>query len=421
MGKMIGDYFEQYGEDFAFPAYEVMLETRGVSAVLDFAQDKQGFKTQFLRSKPELAKLSWVNDVDREKDVKHAAATLLNLGLNREQQIWCKKIEISLGKLALLAEEAEEHQSEADDEANASTLENIDKIDRELELIRIQEALYDQILPSIAVAIDESAEVQLAMQAHGPRIAKNQKQRLLMDIFENALVRLLKHEALDPLSLIDLLTLCHLKPEHVVEMGDQFFLALRVASLGLKGNELTDAMALIWRRCYVRDDWKAINETNDKADIVQLEALGSTAAYSAMFAVVERRKSTSPRPLFRSFRHRRTDITADKQEESFFPVMRPSESLGVYTDHLDRRFNDMDDTFRNRLIEAMKQEDVKLRTFIEKHQLDAWHRTVLEEAEKSVAREYDMQIKALASSSQAQDDGSKEDDDAARKEGARLL
>lgn len=297
MGKMIGDYFEQYGADFAFPAYEVMLETRGVSAVLDFAQDKQGFKTQFLRSKPELAKLSWVNDVDREKDVKHAAATLLNLGLNREQQIWCKKIEISLGKLALLAEEAEEHQSEADDEVNASTLENIDRIDRELELIRIQEGLYDQILPSIAVAIDESAEVQLAMQAHGPRIAKNQKQRLLMDIFENALVRLLKHEALDPLSLIDLLTLCHLKPEHVVEMGDQFFLALRVASLGLKGNELTDAMALIWRRCYIRDDWKAINETNDKADVVQLEALGSTAAYSAMFAVVERRKSTFPRPV----------------------------------------------------------------------------------------------------------------------------
>lgn len=101
--------------------------------------------------------------------------------------------------------------------------------------------------------------------------------------------------------------------------------------------------------------------------------------------------------------------------------MKPSESLGVYTDHLDRRFNDMDDTFRNRLIDGMKQEDVKLRTFIEKHQLDAWHRTVLEEAEKSVAREYDMQIKALASSSQAHDDGSKEDDDAARREGARLL
>lgn len=401
MGKIIGKYFEQYGEDFAFPAYEIMLETRGVSAVLDFTQDKQGFKTQFLRSKPELAKLSWMNDIDREKDVKHAASTLLDLGLNREQQIWCKKIEISLGKLALLADEAEQHQSpdENGDEVNAKTLKGIERIDRELELIRIQEALYDQILPSIAVAIDESAEVQLAMQAHGPKIAKNQKQRLLADIFENALVRLLKHEALDPLSLIDLLTLCRLKPEHVVEIGDQFFLALRVASLALKGDELTDTTALIWRRCYVRDDWKAINETNDKADIVQLEALGSTAAYSAMFAVVERHK----------------------QDESFFPVMRPSQSLGVYTERLDRRFNDMDDTFRHGLIDAMKQEDVKLRTFIEKHQLDSWHRTVLEEAEKSVAREYDMQIRALAGSSSAHDDDSKEDDDAVRKEGARLL
>jgi nuclear pore complex protein Nup133 len=79
--------------------------------------------------------------------------------------------------------------------------------------------------------------------------------------------------------------------------------------------------------------------------------------------------------------------------------MKPSEALGVFTDHVDRRFNDMDENFRNKLIDAMKSEDAKLQTYIEKHQLDSWHRTVVDEAEKSVVREYDMQIRALAGDS----------------------
>jgi nuclear pore complex protein Nup133 len=76
--------------------------------------------------------------------------------------------------------------------------------------------------------------------------------------------------------------------------------------------------------------------------------------------------------------------------------MKPSEVLGAYTDRLDLRFNDMDENFRNKLLDAMKWEDSKLRTYIEKHQLDSWHRTVLEEAERTVAREYDSHTQAQA-------------------------
>lgn len=89
-------------------------------------------------------------------------------------------------------------------------------------------------------------------------------------------------------------------------------------------------------------------------------------------------------------------MTTEKQDESFNPIMKPSEALGVYTDHVDRRFNDMDEAFRAKLIDAMKSEDAKLRTYIEKHQLDSWHRTVVDEAEKSVAHDMDMQIRNLA-------------------------
>lgn len=290
--ELIGGFFDQYGQPFAFPAYEVLLETSGIQAVLDFPCDRKGYATEFLRTKPELAKISWINDVERENDIDHAAETLLNLGLTREQQVWNKKIELSLGKLALLAEEEKlvTHGSvdNGGDEMEAKTSAGLERIDRELDIIKIQDSLYKQVLPSITLAIDESAEVELALKAHGSLIP--QKQRVLADIFEDAMFRLIKHEALDAFSLIDLLTLSHLKPGHVNEMGDQFCLALQVAAWGLKGEDRKNAERLIWRRCYLRDDWRQVNETNNKADTDQIESVGATAAYSAMFAVVVRRK-----------------------------------------------------------------------------------------------------------------------------------
>lgn len=374
--EQIGNFFDKYGQPFAFPAYEVLLETSGIQAVLDFPYDKKGFATEFLRTKPELAKISWINDVERENDIDHAAKTLLSLGLTREQQVWNKKIELSLGKLALLAEEeklvAQGTVSVDDEDRETKTMAGLERIERELDMIKVQDSLYKQILPSITLAIDENAEVELALKAHGGLIPK--KHKVLADIFEDAVLRLIKHEALDAFSLIDLLTLAYLRPEHVDEIGDQFYLALLVATWGLKGKDQRNAERLIWRRCYLRDDWKQVNETNDKADTDQLDAVGATAAYSAMFAIAAHHKS----------------------DESFYPVMKPSEVVGVFTDHVDRRFNDMDENFRNKLLDAMKWEDSKLRVYIEQHQLDSWHGTVLEEAERAVAREYDLRTQAQA-------------------------
>jgi len=289
--QRMGDYFNKYGEAFAFPAYKALLATSGIQAVLDFSCDAAGYATKFLRTKPELAKISWINDIEREKDVDHAAETLIDLGLTREQQLWNKKIELSLGKLALMAEEAEPSVKDGTPSASdkeTKTEANLEKIDRELSIIKIQDALHSQILPSTSRAIDESAEIELALEAHGGLIPEEHK--VLVDIFRDAIVRLIKHEALDPYTLIDLLTLIYLKPDHIDIIGDQFFLALQVAELGLKGRDRTRAQRLIWRRCYIRDDWQNVNETNGKLDFDQLEMVGETATYRTLFACFAERK-----------------------------------------------------------------------------------------------------------------------------------
>ncbi|KAK4676697.1 hypothetical protein QC764_402490 [Podospora pseudoanserina] len=363
--KRMGRLFDDYGANFAFRAYEVLLENSGVQAVLDFPYDRHGFATLFLRAKPELAKISWINDVQRENDIDHAAETLLNLGLSRKQQIWNKKIELSLGKLAFLAEEAEQstngdHVSSASTDLLAKTSINLEKIDQELEIIKIQDTLYKTILPIIKEGVDESAELELLLKEQAVLIPKRQK--AFHRIFEDGMSRLLKHEALHPATLIDLLTLADLGEQYEHVIPDPFCLALKVAKYGLKGEERAKAVRLIWRRCFVRDDWKAVNQTKNKGDEAQLTLLGNTATYHALFAVYEQRLS----------------------DDKFSPFVKPSECLGVYTEEVDRRFGNLDEQAQQKILENMKWEDDELRGYVEKARADAWFLTTSEYAEKTV-------------------------------------
>lgn len=385
--RQMGRLFDQYEERFAFHAYEVLLENGGVQAVMDFPYDKNGYATCYLRTKPELAKISWINDIQREKDIDHAADTLLNLGLTREQQVWNKKIELSLGKLALLAEEAEQAaqgdgSSNGYSDSEAKNSSNLTKIDQELALIRIQDDLYSQILPTIQEAVDEAAELELALKEHGVLIPK--KQKALGQIFEDGLTRLLKHEALQPFTLIDLLTLIYLPPSHIDTIGDQFFLALKVAKFGLKGADRSNAERLIWRRCLVRDDWKRVNETNNKDDKNQLGTIGELFTYRLMFAIFNERKSVMSQLVETG-----ANFAIEHHDKLFISFVKPSDALGVFTETLDRRFVEMDESFQSKLLDAMKADDTKLRTFLDKHQLESWYLETKEQAEKTVAVAYD--------------------------------
>jgi nuclear pore complex protein Nup133 len=296
--RQLGGLIDRYGKNFAMEAFGCLLETHGIQEVLDFPYGDKDYKTAFLREKPELAKISWINDVEQEKDIQAAAETLVDLGVSREQQIWNKKIELSLGKLALLAEETDEpvapgaSVSSLQSEREAQNSASIEKVDRELSIIKIQDSLYAQIFPSITDAVDDAAELELAVMKHC--LPSLQKQKALFQIFEDALGRLLRHEALSPVTLIDLLTLIYLDMTHFEQIGDQFCLALRVAELGLKGQARIDAQRLTWRRCFLRDDWKKVNETNLKPDVAQLEVIGETAAWRAYLGVIYESKWCTP-------------------------------------------------------------------------------------------------------------------------------
>lgn len=282
-----------FGKDFAFPLYDYLLEKHGVGAVLEFDLDRLGFKTQYLRSKPELAKISWINDVQQEHDVSHAAETLVTLALSKEQQVWNKKTELSLGRLALLAE-AEEKADASDafkaeaDEARRE--ESLNRVEKELLAIRIQDQLYNQVLPSTFDAVDEAAALNFAMEAHSTNIPRRQK--AVRQIFEDGMKRLLSHEALDAMTLIDLLTLVSFKSEEKINLtADPFWMALEVAATCCHSDEVRNAERLIWRRLFIRDDWPRVNDTQFKDDFEVSLAMAGTALFSTLCDCIRFRES----------------------------------------------------------------------------------------------------------------------------------
>ncbi|KAI0472946.1 Non-repetitive/WGA-negative nucleoporin C-terminal-domain-containing protein [Xylariaceae sp. FL0804] len=368
----VRDCFAIYGEDFAFPFYEYLFSTYGVDALLEYDGDKT-YKTAYLRRNPELAKISWINDITGEDDIDHAADTLLNIGLTREQYVWNKKIELSLGKLARLAESSRPSSkaSMSVQELNVNgTAEDaqVTAIDRELAIIAIQDDLYNtQIRPIIRDSLDESADLALVQEAFPLKHPK--KYKILSQIFEDGLKRLLQHEALDPLTLIDVLTLLNLPADTEEAITDQFFLAIQVAHNGLQGAERVQAERLIWRRCFLREDWTKLNNTSLKKDDDVMNVLAQTDLFQ-MFCT-----------LYANQR--------DGSDKSEYRRLMPSEAAGVYTDTLDRRFESMEKGYREKVLEAMRWEDSTLCKHIEKHRLDQWAKETRKFAEEAVDEEFD--------------------------------
>ncbi|KAH6652823.1 Nup133 N terminal like-domain-containing protein [Truncatella angustata] len=359
-------YMEKYGKEFAFPYYEHLIDQCGVDAVLEENGDKL-FKTPFLRTHRQYAKLSWIHDITTEGDIISAGDTLVDLGLHRENKVWNKKIELSLGKLARMAE-ASRPSSKASFSAQAATISanvteaGVEAIDKELAIIRIQDDLFEQLRPVLETALDESAQLALVVEAFAPKIPK--KYKILLDIFENGLDRLLKRDALDPLTLIDILTLAQLDADFKQAMPDQFFEALEVAHYGIKdAAQREEAERLIWRRCFLREEWTKINNTSLKGDTDVMEVLGNTELFQVFCVLYTIQHEAEPRNYRRWL---------------------PSEVLGVYTEQPDKRFIKGDKSTREKLLEAMQWEDNNLNKHIEKHRLDHWAKETRKLAEAAV-------------------------------------
>ena len=290
---LVDSYFVQYGAAWADAYFTKHIQHGKIVDVLSTSANHQPKLTYFLQHHPEYIKLSWINEVTAEQNYAMAADNL-GTASTLETNLWSKKIELSLWKLATMAAQAQKQVT--DDNAKAA----IKTVDNAMATVAVQESLYKYIRPTIKAAVDNTAAVQLAMQKCGRKATSGKS--ALDEAMEQNISRLVTRESLDVEDLIDTLTLMgndrRGSKADSEFLDTRFFSALKLLKLSDiedEGKQLFEQ--IIWRRCMIQDDWESINRTELKDDTrVEMET-GATALFKTLREGYRTGTSPPPTPI----------------------------------------------------------------------------------------------------------------------------
>lgn len=378
-------YFLIFGERFATALFTQQIKMGRLASLMDENKNHQKFLTRFLRANPAYAKISWVNEVLAENNINQAKATLLDVASVKERDLWSKKVEVSIGKLALLAVQTS-YQTGTNDK------ERVDRVNTELELIGIQDRLYQHIAPTVHVALDEKAEIQLVKAEFGSQVTKDKP--ALSTVLEQGLTTLVAREVISPDRLIDVLTLMdhHYDLDNPSELtGQEFYSALQVVKI-IRMEDFAKAELLeriVWRRCMIRDDWIVINDTQLKDDRAVEQSTGDTALFTNLRVGYKSGRFERHGP-YQPMNCGLSSVGFFKSPSSFAPL-RPGEVLGAGSTAAD--LHDLfPEDLRGPIAADMRKEDERLRLYLERGRLDHWFSGVVDAAQKSVQDEMEMEM-----------------------------
>ena len=288
--ERISRYFEIYGDEWAGAFYSKYINENQAAQLFVKEYLNQPALTKFLRADPSRARLGWINEVCGEKNYEAAAASLYEAGSKQETNSWCQRVELSMAKLAMLckkeAKVGENQQPSAEGRKEKTRAEKVreqqfQSIEHQLEYTKIQEEIYDRLLPIITGALDDQSAVELLMAEFGQGRLKDRPahQSILKEGFEN----LIHHKVIDPALMIDILTLMNTDENEEITtllQTNEFNFALRVLIVNWHSIHRTTRdglLKLVWKRLCIKDDWAMINNTKDISDAKLNEFLLSTA------------------------------------------------------------------------------------------------------------------------------------------------
>ncbi|KAK4549621.1 hypothetical protein LTR36_004922 [Oleoguttula mirabilis] len=371
----ISKYFGKFGDDWANAFFDEAFSGSRAGLMLDEAQThwKEPL-TRYLRAEPARAKICWVNDVSAAKDFAHAGVVLAEAAAEQETRLWARKVELSMSKLALMAAQEGSRQPAADARAVAA------RPERELKLVGVQEKLYRHLRSEVMGALDREAEMEIAMQRFG---LKSKKSAALQQLLETEIERVLDSQALSIEELVDVLTLMDSSvysteaetPSMNID-GSEFLLALQaldaVAPI-MEQRRFETLLQLIWKRCYVHDDWVSLMTTQAKkvrpdADVKSL--LIQTAPWRTFYAL----HKSQPSLL---------------SDDSNIRVLSPAECLGAACKPADLAYRFSEADLLDPILHDNKIQDELLAGFVADRKLNEWMRDCEDDAKRSVAEYLD--------------------------------
>lgn len=270
--ERIARYFDLYGDRWADAFYSKHVAESKTSLLFTSRYIDQPALTTFLRKEGSRARLSWINDVVGEKQYGKAAESLVEAATKQETNAWCQRVELSMGKLAILAAEEAGRPPQAKSKSkNKRKKSDMNKYaSSKLEYAKIREDVYNQLDPIITGALDDEGAVELLMTAFGQGrlLQRPAHQSILKEAFEN----LIHHKVIDPGLMIDILTLMDSNDQEEMTsllQSNEYILAIKVLTIHWEDlNRVTrdGLLSLIWKRLCLSDNWAEINQTRGISD-----------------------------------------------------------------------------------------------------------------------------------------------------------
>lgn len=354
-------YFDRFGKGWAYANFSQLVVDGELGTLLQRGQEDenkrkyiQWFFSKAQESGQQLGKLSWMTDVLISNDYSRAEKTLIQVSTEETVDVWNKKTQLALAKLAHLAAGGE----------------NLDKYNKEIALIEVQDVVQTHVKAAIGPTVDDKAANDLASEMFATRVTA--KMPALKRQLKSGLKSLLSRAPLSPEELVDLLTLMDptawegdpVDDPNIV--GNEFTLALRVVriSAALSTTLKDDLRAIIWRRAMIRDDWLALNNTAGKDDSEVERGLTSTSLFKTLQAA----------------------FIADQMDGEKLQVLSPSDILAreVLSGAVQQRFveNELEGIRKD-----FEKEQAKLKSFVDKGRLEEHYGGLVTFAERT-AREY---------------------------------
>jgi nuclear pore complex protein Nup133 len=298
-------YFKTFGERFALAFYVGEFRLHKYEQLLKDNPGEQRQLTAFLRGdaeedemekakvKLDRGKLSWINEITKEKNPLEAGKALMQVAEKKESSIWAQKAQLAIAKLAFLGvkkpaavgTEKSSEQQEQEDEA----IRLLDLNNGKIFVSKTQERVRNYFEEDIASSLDPSAAVGNLIEGYGKHATKDRP--YLQELLGQDFTALYNFQVLSPDDLIDLLTLVDTLPEKTdvenLVAGQEFLLALKVLHYSRYCDEEDPEfgqmlLRLIWKRLFIRDDWKAVNNTKGKTDADTQKVLRNTVLFKTL-------------------------------------------------------------------------------------------------------------------------------------------
>ncbi|KAF2420575.1 hypothetical protein EJ08DRAFT_665562 [Tothia fuscella] len=291
INKDVERYFQNFPDEFPQAFQAEQLRLRQFASLLEDNFGKQSQRTDFLHGKNggrKVGKLSWINDISKEKNPLEAGKALLEVATNKESNTWAQRGQAAMAKLCLLS--AQIGGMKGGPKQSAEEAEKLlEKANGQAFISKTQMRIRAFFQNDIEGALDDEAAVETLMSSFGQYGTKDRP--LLNALLREGFEKLKSHQVLTDDHLIEFLTLVDTLLERNIpnSIHDQeFLLAFKVLHhSGLCNDEATvetgsTLLRLIWKRLYIRDDWNRLNNTKGMSDLDIQRMLKESVLYKTL-------------------------------------------------------------------------------------------------------------------------------------------